>query len=167
MDQEPIPCPPGTYNRNTKQNQCYQCDTGRYQTQYGMSFCNECPDYYQCPSRNLDPIPCPPNTYNANKNQDRCYPCSASEYQPLSGQTSYLLTSFSNAVIFLQNLRSLLGLNDNQNYNLTDRLLKKLFQLKSQNLSKIIIKPAQQQLYSLKGLEEGQLLSIIITYSLP
>jgi hypothetical protein len=98
---EPIKCPPGTYNPQTKKSlltQCLDCSAGKYCAESGRStdgldcsagyFCvakstqnkpatGKCPVGYKCPAGSGDKTICPAGTYQDQTEQSDCITCPA------------------------------------------------------------------------------------------
>ena len=72
----PLPCPPGYYNPNTKQNQCLACPAGKYCASFKMTVGDDCLKGHFCEGTNdvypgsatkiqIKSTPCPAGTYGA------------------------------------------------------------------------------------------------------
>jgi len=59
-----VPCAPGTYNNQSRQETCLKCAAGSFQNRTGQTSCSPCPAGYYCAEGAATPVPCPGGKYN-------------------------------------------------------------------------------------------------------
>ncbi|KAL8273758.1 hypothetical protein Esti_002358 [Eimeria stiedai] len=94
-DSRTNPCPPGTYNPNTKsitQDDCALCPEGTYCSASGQTEPDLCPPGHYCAGAGLVlGTPCPIGTYNSSAGStdpESCKPCPAGSFCPAVGTTT-------------------------------------------------------------------------------
>ncbi|EDQ86451.1 uncharacterized protein MONBRDRAFT_38456 [Monosiga brevicollis MX1] len=84
-------CPPSTFksSRYHRDNNCDNCPSDRYSSEYGQRYCWACPEG-QVPTENRTACQvCPAGTYIGNGGSD-CKACPRGKYQPYPGQSTCL-----------------------------------------------------------------------------
>ena len=83
---QPVPCPAGSYNNVTTQEECTICPSGFWCGQRSEDFADKpCPAGYYCPVNTTFAVefPCPVGTFNSLLGAERegdCQPCTSGHY---------------------------------------------------------------------------------------
>eukprot|EP00900_Chrysochromulina_parva_P018321 jgi/Chrpa1/26490/Chrysochromulina_OHIO_Genome00027944-RA len=60
-----VPCAPGTYNNQSRQETCLKCAGGSFQNRTGQTSCSPCTAGYYCAEGAATPVPCLGGKYNS------------------------------------------------------------------------------------------------------